>query len=377
MSRRRRLKFLGTALVVLASMVLNAEVASAITTSVPSGGGTLFVFPTSGSVTYDPKPNSGTLSHPTCYGVTSKSPELTERFIWSTAARMINLRDAGNNDTRSYEHDVQFQADPGSYYIPSANNIPNFYQDTDLDDTEFNRGGGSYQSKNMQPGVLYFFTLQMVTCGFDPPNTGMKIRAQRSYHNGSCAFGYEFCVTKNAGWPKTLVPYAGGFRTSPTQIKTYSFETNRLLNPSFASGETNWVDRAVPGGLQSSTVYGPGAFEAPNFIEFNCFATVAGCSVSQDMSVNPIDVTDRYTYGALVRCPTGQASCPFFVALWSLNQGAYSGQSYELPSDGAWYYVELQGQDYATTVGTLRFEVYNSHQSVNLDVDMTQVHWSK
>jgi hypothetical protein len=90
-----------------------------------------------------------------------------------------------------------------------------------------------------------------------------------------------------------------------------------------------------------------------------------------------IDPVDRFLFGALVRCPINQPACPISVALWSLSQGAASSASYTLPADGRWYFVELQGEQYTPAVGNLRFEVYNNHPSVNVDIDMGQVHWSQ
>lgn len=371
----RRARLLAAITVAVAgASVVSTSPASAVATKDSAGGGEMFVIPSSGSLTWDPRPGQGECAP----GATIHKPDITQSFRWDTPARMVNIRDSGDSDTRSYEHEAQFaEGSPGNYdYTLTGTNIPNYYQDTDLDDTDWKRAGGSWRSKNFQPGVLYSFTLRLYKCGGLLPEQPIRVRSQRAYHNGPCWPDHAYCVTRTSGWPKQLMPYGAGYRASRTTKMTWQWNSNKLLNPTFASGAGPWTRRSAAGGQSNWAVYA-GGYEAPNFLEFNCAGTVAGCSVYQDIGSGFVRSTDSYTFGTLVRCPANQPACPVSLVLWSLSQGAAAGRSYSVPADGQWYLLEMRGEEWASAWGYLRFEVYNNHPGVNLDIDQTLVHWTE
>jgi hypothetical protein len=320
---------------------------------------------------------------------------IAQWMSWDNSRRMAKIRDSGNNDTRAYEHEAQFGGEVSDYGTTTANNIPNYYMDTDLDDppTQFTRAGGSWHSQNLNPDTFYYFELKLIddsdmgAPGCPPPigppfvQTGVHVASQRSFLNGPCWPTHAYCVTGLEGWPRDIVPSKAGWVVLPYDDPTqYYYTTNQLDNPSFedGSGVDSWGLRPGDDGSANWAVYSGGAFEDSQYVQYNCAGTVSGCSVYQDV-VRPVRPDDYYNERVGLRCraPSGQ-SCGVTVALWALQNGLPNvsvSRTYSIAADSGWVTVAFKARDWPTRE-KVRFEIYNNSPSKNLDVDFATVHWS-
>lgn len=320
------------------------------------------VAPTSGNVTYN---------RSDCV-----RPKINHWMYWNTNRRISGLRDKADNDTRSYEHEAQFEAYPGDYSSSGVTNLPSYYQDTPLDDPpgQYSRAAGSYRSSALVVNTWYYYNLKFSTPSVCIGSTiRYAVASQRSYHNGACFPSHAYCVTAKQGYPRDIVPITAGFRTNGT---TYGYNYNQLQNPSFdaATPTQSWALRGASGGAANWKTY-TGGYEGSRYLQFNCAGTVAGCSIYQDKNFGT-HPDHQFTVEVALRC-RASVSCPVTLRLWGLDITATeaAGRSYTVPNDGVWRRYSFRGTNYSNHL-RLRWEIYNQHKSANVDVDFTTLLWS-
>lgn len=352
-----------TTSLVLSSLAPN-EAAKASTQAPNTGGPVSLVMPTTTESRFRYSLYGNTYS-PYCYAA------LDTTFQWSNARRMANLHDTGDGDTRGYEHDAYFASYPGDYYGTIVQNIPNYYQDTDFDDTPppYTRAAGSSRSRNLSDRVLYYFQLELQYQCTVPPDPGAryKVPVSRTWQNGPCFPTIAYCINGKDGWPRDVIPYADFLTLSnPGFSRSY----NRLKNFSFEGGTVDWQFYSPPGGLTYAAVYAGGAYESVHFLQFNCANRVAGCSVYQPWMQSSQAGRDRYVHEVALRCGVA-GGCPATLAIWGKNPGAEStAVSTTVPGDNVWRVYSVAATNFASHSETV-FEVYNNSANRNLDVDFT------
>lgn len=335
-----------------------------------------FVMPSSGAVTFDPKPGSTSID---CGANISNSatPVMTQSFKWNTWVRMQNIRSNGGADQMAYEHETTFSSYGFWYDYTLAQNVPYYYQDTQLSDpNDQNLAGGSYNSYYLSPGTNYSFQQKWYTCKrHSLPSQTFKLGTQRSYTNGPCDYGYQYCVTAKPYYPRDLVPLRAGYSTSATTAKTYGWTSNRLLNPSFEGpSSASWHLTAASGGTASWSFPSSGGYEGPAFARFSC-ATAALCSIYQEVSGYVTSSRDWFTVGSVVRCPTttpATPDCVITLQVQSLANGAAVNRTYTVPRNYGWYYLEFITIGWTDTAANFRVRLINRLAgSAPVDVD----HW--
>ena len=116
-----------------------------------------------------------------------------------------------------------------------------------------------------------------------------------------------------------------------------------------------------------------------------CFVEFKGgrsdrVSLYQDARM-PVTGNTNVVADAVVRCPRSQEACVAVLAVWG-DPGSSDQESQtvrcDLPADGRWYYLRLDGADdvlgnndatFARSHHTVRWELYNRTPRSNLDVD--------
>lgn len=298
---------------------------------------------------------------------------------------MDDLRDRGDNDSRSYEAESKYaRSGPttfGRNPCTIGQNIPAYYKDTPVnyEGADPDISAGSYQSRLLSPGVWYYYEIgndRSGPIGCAPRATyPIKVGAQRSLHRGSCAFGYEWCVYAKDGWPTDVVPFSADLTSDRPP---YAWDYNLLFNESFeADPNSYWSLLRPAGGNAQWAGYVGGAYEDSSFLEFNCAGTVPGCAVRQNVGFHMSDV-DKYTAELAVRC-NSTSGCPISVEIVASDFGVGSGDlgsmDYGVPADGQWYIVVLSVSGF-TPRDQIGISLVNRSASRNVDVDFATLRWT-
>jgi hypothetical protein len=345
------------------------------------------VYPGAGYFAFEPRVGS---TSPICPGVANSAPRMSNGFLWGTAQRMEAVTPGSISPDRSYEHELNFRSqDPGRYYVTTIQNIPFYYQDTDLDDgpNQFSRAGGSYQSNSLVPGVAYAYQLELYKCdGQAPVAQQMRVRTQLAYHNGPCFPTMAYCVTGFEGFPRDLYPYSSMSLTSPTETKVYSYATNRVLNSSFDDGGMAWWNVVGVGttGHEAHSIDSPG-YEGSKYLGFSCAGSQSGCMAYTDLGPYGVSSSDIFLLSALLRCDSFSTSpCGVGMMLYDMSTGQYATRTVYVPRRGylpsnpnVWWRFEFQALNFTTSPSSyLRFAFFNLHPSNPVHIDMTMVHWT-
>jgi hypothetical protein len=173
---------------------------------------------------------------------------------------------------------------------------------------------------------------------------------------GVIAFAFTFVAAPASAAPTNKLE-AADFESNP-------WASFKLLEPQ----NNNWY-RYCDGSGHASRC----------FVEFNGGRSDA-VSLYQDVAM-PTTETTSLVAGAVVRCPKGQAGCRAVLAVWGdpgdPHQETQSLRC-ELPADGRWYHLRLDGSDNTVANGDptftrshqiVRWELYNRTPRSNLDVD--------
>lgn len=367
---------------------LGATPAFAITDGDSPGAPFNFVVPTSGGISFDPRASviptvtelrdSGCPDPASGYG---GSPRVAQNWAWTTDQRKQNIHDNGGADTMAYEHEAKFRTSTDLHtQMMITNNIPYWYLDTQFEDSVYNDiAGGSYNSIALSANTVYSDNIQMAWCDDARtryiPQQGYKVLVQRSYQNGYCGAGYEYCVTAKPGYPRDAVPYAEGYLTSQTLAISHSYATNRLTNSSFESGTSpsGW-GFPYPSNTTAHT-YTYGGYEGAQFERFGC--TTGPCSMLQDDNNHIIVTGDRYTSGLVLRCALAAngSNCGVSVYQRSLaNTGVYGVRTYSIPQCTCWYVIEDYTTGWTQTSAGLRLQIAPALTGDLVDVDQGLLH---
>lgn len=157
--------------------------------------------------------------------------------------------------------------------------------------------------------------------------------------------------------------------TPPNFLTAGTFESDpwayfKPLNPA----SNNWYRYCNGGGFYSDC-----------FVEFNGGSSDQ-VSLYQDAQM-PVTTQTNVVADAVVRCPAGQGDCVAVLAVWG-DPGTAGQESQsvrcDLPADGRWYHLRLDGSDtvlgngdptFARPHSTVRWELYDRTPGSNLDVD--------
>ncbi|WP_131745728.1 serine/threonine-protein kinase [Frankia sp. Cppng1_Ct_nod] len=199
-----------------------------------------------------------------------------------------------------------------------------------------------------------------------PPDS--KPVPRRWRHVSAIAGGLAVVIALSAGilvilgvvdpWPKP-----------PNLLADGDFESNPWAHYSVLEpADTNRSQHCTGGGYRSTC-----------FVEFNGGRSNQ-VSLYRDIGM-PVTSRTNVVAEALVRCPVKQGSCRAVLAVWG-DPGTAGEESQsvlcDLPSDGRWYHLRLDGSDIVVGNGdatfsrshrTVRWELYNRTPGFNLDVD--------
>lgn len=144
--------------------------------------------------------------------------------------------------------------------------------------------------------------------------------------------------------------------------------TEFLTNRGFSSSVTNWNLLPAAGGTANWAVYSSFGHDAPPRLEFNCNASLVGCSVFQERSIGNVG-GERFQHSVWAYCPTS-GGCPMSMAAWGWNGSTWTllgSATATIPNSGSWH-----GAWHSMTVGAyqkVRVQVYNNSATANLDLD--------
>lgn len=331
-------------------------------------------------------PSVGSVSFRTS-GVYRCDRFLSQYFLWDNFFRRRHSDEWNDdyptipNENNAYEHEAQFEEDPGNYEFTDVQNLPNYYMDTDFDDPEgqFSRAAGSFDSNDMVHDVLYHFSLGLRT---DDPfdcqtveDQTYHVASQASYRNGPCVPNEAFCVTAHQGWPRDLVPRSAAMHGD--QSGGYVYLSNALQNPSFEDGLTHWSAAAPPGGILTGAVQSGDSIEELNRFRFNCGNTVAGCAVFQSVAW-PVEAEDLFTFEIDIRCVSSfGTTCPVRLAIGANGSTAPEivTRNISVPMSSLFYWYELSIRD-VSPHDVVVVAVYNDSAIASIDVDGATLHWS-
>lgn len=312
-------------------------------------------------------------------------------MIWESSTSMEGIRDNGDNDTRSYEHELNWNDRYRQYVALGklrglANNIPNYYTDTLLDARPggpISIAGGSWRSKLLSPGVYYHWDVEwtdpgaepgsLYTCYPGPPtSTPLIVGAQRSLHGGACLFSYANCVAgSRPGYPTHVHPTLDGFQLNGLN---YSYDSNKVINGSFEDAISPWLTWTSSGVVQIARY--TGGISGSQFVEFNCALGATGCKLYQNISLTPwVSADDIWHVSVYLKCPGTGSTCPAGIAL--VGTGAGSDErttlSVDVPLDGVYHQYTFQAVKFATHTA-FAIEIVNKMATRNLDVDYAFAH---